>query len=209
MNTPNRVLIADDHPAIRAGLGRMVVGAGEFTVVAEACDGAQAVRCWQALRPDIGLVDLRMPVMDGFDAIAAICADSPGARIVAVTTLEGNEDVHRALRAGATGYLLKDCEQEELLSCMRCVLRGQRYLQPIAASRLAERVTMAKLTPRETDVLVSLATGLSNKHIARHLQIGDGTVKFHVKAVLEKLGASSRTEAVRVAQQRGLLYAGD
>lgn len=204
-----RILVADDHPLIRAGLVAMLAGHPDFDVAVEARNGAEALALWESQRPDVGLIDLRMPVLDGFETLRAIRAKDPRAKLVAVTTLDGDEDVYQAIQAGASGYLLKDCEQEELLTCLRNVRAGQKYVQMDAACKLAARVTMTTLTQRERDVLKVLASGLSNKSIARQLDIGEGTVKFHVKALLEKLDASTRTEAVRIALQRGLLRLGD
>jgi two-component system NarL family response regulator len=200
------VLLADDHPALRVGLAAMLAAAPELQLVGSAANGAEALRLWRRLQPDLTLLDLRMPELDGFGALRAIRAESSTARLIALTTLEGDEDVYQALQAGANGYLLKDCEPQELLDCIRCVLRGQRYLQASAAGRLAERLLQTPLTPREGEVLRQLAAGLSNKGIARALGIGEGTVKFHVRALLDKLSAATRTEAVHVALQRGLLH---
>ncbi len=198
-------MVVDDHPAIRAGLRAMLAPEADLCVVAEAGNGAEALQAWQQCAPDLALIDLRMPVMDGFEALRQIRQLSPAARLVVMTSMTGDEDVYTALQAGAHGYLLKDCGREELLLCLRTALRGQRYLQAGAASSLAARVTLAALTVREGDVLQGLAAGHSNKGIARQLGMAEGTVKTHLKAVLSKLGARSRTDAVRLALQRGLV----
>lgn len=177
----------------------------DFKVVFQACDGREAVAGWQVHTPDVGLIDLRMPLLDGFEAIEAIRLHARGARLVVMTTLCGDEDIYRALQAGASGYLLKDCGREELSACIRAVAAGQKYLQSTASASLAERVARADLTARESEVLHWLAEGLGNKAIARRLAVAEGTVKTHMKAVLTKLGADSRTQAARIAVQRGLV----
>ncbi len=204
-SAPATVLIADDHPVVRAGVGAMLSGAADLHVACECADGAEAVRQWRALRPAAGLIDLRMPGMDGVEAIRAIREVDPGARLAVMTTVCGDEDVFRALQAGACGYVLKDCGADALVDCLRAVLRGQRYLDPAAAASLAARVVHAPLTARERDVLDGLAQGLSNKRIARELAVTEGTVKTHVKSLLDKLDADNRTQAVRVAAARGLI----
>jgi DNA-binding NarL/FixJ family response regulator len=204
-SSPLRLLVADDHPIVRAGLVAMLASEADMRVVCEAANGIEAVCAWREHNPDVGLVDLCMPGLDGFEAVRAIRDIAGRARLVVLTVFGGDEDVYRALQAGAAGYLLKDCGREELLACIRAVGRGQRYLQPAAASRLADRVAHATLTPRESAVLAGLARGLGNKGIARELGVAEGTVKTHVKGLLGKLGAGSRTHAVRLAQQRGLV----
>ncbi len=200
-----RVLVADDHPVVRAGMVALLEREADMCVVHEARHGGEAVAGWQAQGPDVGLIDLSMPVLDGFAAVAAIRRAHRTARLVVMTAFGGDEDVFRALQAGASGYLLKDCCPAELATCVRAVARGQRYLQATAARRLADRITAVDLTGRETDVLHGLAHGLSNKAIARKLGLTEGTVKSHMKGLLGKLDASSRTQAVRLALQRGLL----
>ncbi len=204
-SAPANVLIADDHPVVRAGVRALLAGAADLHVACECADGAEAVRQWQALRPAAGLIDLRMPGMDGIEVIRAIRRLDPGARLAVMTTLCGDEDVFRAVQAGASGYVLKDCGPDVLVDCMRAVLRGQRYLVPAAAACLAARIVHAPLTSRERDVLEGIAQGLSNKRIARELAVTEGTVKTHVKSLLDKLDADNRTQAVRVAAARGLI----
>jgi two-component system, NarL family, response regulator len=199
------VLVADDHPVVRAGMVALLTRESDMQVVFEAGHGGEAVTGWQSHQPDVGLIDLSMPVLDGFETVAAIRRVCRQARLVVMTTMGGDEDVYRALQAGASGYLLKDCGQPELMACMRTVARGQKYLQASAAERLAERITAVDLTGRETDVLQGLAQGHSNKLIARQLGVAEGTVKTHVKGLLAKLDVSSRAQAVRLALQRGLV----
>jgi two-component system, NarL family, response regulator len=207
VNPPLRLLVADDHPVVRAGLVAMLAPEADMTVVCEASDGAEAVTAWREHAPDVGLIDLCMPGLNGFEAVHAIRGIANTARLVVVTTLGGDEDIHRALQAGAAGYLLKDCGRQQLLACIRAVSQGKRYLQPAAASCLADRINLTVLTARENQVLTWLARGLSNKSIASELGVAEGTVKTHVKSVLAKLGVASRTQAVSVAQQRGLVHA--
>jgi two-component system, NarL family, response regulator len=206
-NPPLRLMVADDHPVVRAGLVAMLTREAGMTVACEAEDGPSAVNAWRDHAPDLGLIDLCMPGLDGVATIEAILAQHAAARVVILTAFDGDEDVHRALRAGAAGYLLKDCGRHELLACIHAVSRGQRYLQPAAAASLAERITHTALTAREADVLTWLARGLSNKCIAAELAVAEGTVKTHVKSLLCKLGVSSRTQAACVARQRGLVHA--
>jgi two-component system, NarL family, response regulator len=200
-----RVLLADDHPVVRAGLVALLAREPDLCVVFEARHGGEAVEGWQSQQPDVGLIDLNMPVLDGFAAVAAIRCFAPTARLVVMTTLGGDEDVHRALQAGASGYLLKDSGPAELAACIRAVAGGQKYLHATAAARLADRLSTVDLTGRETDVLQGLAQGLSNKRIAHQIGVAEGTVKTHVKGLLGKLDASSRTQAVSLALQRGLV----
>ncbi len=211
---PLRVLVADDHPVVRAGLVAMLQREDDLRVVFEASHGAEAVAGWQAHGPDVGLIDLNMPVLDGFGVVTALSrnAASSGAqpaRLVVMTAMGGDEDVYRALQAGASGYLLKDCGRQELVDCIRTVASGRKYLQAQASARLAERMTSHDLTARENDVLRGLAEGLSNKAIARRLGVAEGTVKTHMKGLLHKLAVSSRTQAVALALQRGLVRLGD
>ncbi len=202
---PLRLLVADDHPVVRAGLVALLEREADIDVVFQASQGVEAVSGWQTHCPDVGLIDLNMPVLDGFAAVAAIRSGARSARLVAMTTLSGGEDVYRALQAGASGYLLKDCGVAEMIACIRAVARGGKYLQPMASASLAERVSSDDLTPREAEVLQWLAEGLSNKAIARQLGVAEGTVKTHMKGLLAKLEVDSRTQAVRLALQRGLV----
>jgi DNA-binding NarL/FixJ family response regulator len=210
MNNPDpiRVLIADDHPVVRMGVAFLVSEQPQLHLVAQAASGEEAVRLYGEHRPDVVLMDLRMPGLDGVAAISALRALDPDARIVILTTFDGEEDIYRGLRAGAKAYLLKDSPQQELLDCIHAVARGQKYLPPQVAARLAERMDNSELSKRELEVLRHLATGMSNKQIARVTGITEGTVKFHVTSIMAKLDSKSRTEAVAVAVKRGLIGLG-
>src|SRR2546425_670001 len=175
-------------------------------VVAEAGDGQQAVDLWKTHRPDVTLMDLRMPDIDGVDAIYAIRACDPNARIVILTTFDGDEDIYRGMRAGAKSYLLKDVRREELFQCIREVDAGRTFVPPAIAAKLAERLPAEELTPRELEVLRLLATGKPNKLIGADLTITEVTVKSHVQSLFRKLNVLSRTEAIAVANRRGLLH---
>ncbi len=200
------ILSADDHPLIRSGLEAVISAESDLQMVGEAANGEQAVELYRKHRPDVVLMDLRMPVMDGLTAIRAILAEFPDAKIVALTTYEGDEDIHRALAAGARGYLLKDMMRSELLNVIRTVRDGQRSIPPAIAARLAEYVPRVELTPRESEVLALMGKGFSNPEIANLLGRTESTMKVHVSNILQKLGATDRTEAVTVAIQRGILH---
>jgi two-component system NarL family response regulator len=199
------LLIADDHPLILAGLAALLQSSADFTLLGQACDGRQAVQAYARLRPDVVLMDLSMPVLNGVEAIAQIRQADPQARILILSTHQGEEDVHRGVRAGAQGYLLKDSGFEQLSAGIRAVAAGRRHLPEALAAKLAERCDANQLSPRELDILRHLATGMSNKLIARSAGIEVGTVKFHVNNILSKLNVASRTEAATVATRRGLL----
>jgi two-component system, NarL family, response regulator len=205
---PIRVLIADDHPVVRMGVALLVSDQPHMRLVAQATNGEEAVRLYGEHRPDVVLMDLRMPGLDGVAAITAVRELDPAARIVILTTFDGEEDIYRGLRAGAKAYLLKDSPQQEIVDCIHAVVRGQRYLPPHVAAKLAERLDNSELSKRELEVLRHLATGMSNKEIARVTGITEGTVKFHVTSIMSKLDAKSRTEAVTVAVKRGLIDLG-
>jgi len=200
-----RILIADDHTVVRDGLVAIVRQEPDMEVVAETGDGQQAVELWKKHRPDVTLMDLRMPGLDGVNAIYAIRAAEPGARIVVLTTFDGDEDIYRGMRAGAKSYLLKDVRREELFQCIREVHAGRMFVPPAIAVKLAERLPAEELTPRELEVLRLLAEGKPNKLIGTAMSITEVTVKSHVQSVFKKLNVLSRTEAIAVANRRGLL----
>jgi DNA-binding NarL/FixJ family response regulator len=201
-----RVLVADDHPVVRAGLGAVIAEQDDLELVAEAENGANAVDLFRAHRPDVALMDLRMPVMDGVEAIRAITTEFPDARILALTTYEGDADIRRALEAGASGYLLKDMLLTEVLTAVRAGWRGERVIPIAVAARLAEFPERSDLTEREAEVLQLVARGLSNKEVARAIGRTDETVKIHLKNAFAKLDVADRTEAVTVALTRGLIH---
>jgi DNA-binding NarL/FixJ family response regulator len=204
--TPVTILTVDDHPLIRAGLGAVLAAEPDLELIGEASNGLEAVALYREKRPDIVLMDLRMPVMDGVSAIKAIVAEFPDARIVALTTYEGDEDIYRALSAGAKGYVVKDMLRTQLLDVVRQVHGGQRGIPTEIAARLAEFTPRIHLTPREQEVLQLVAKGLSNREIAAVLGREESTIKVHVKSVLAKLEVNDRTDAVVVAIQRGFLH---
>lgn len=203
---PLRILLADDHGVVREGLASILNRrTTEFLVVAEAEDGEEALALWSETRPDVSVLDLRMPRRDGVETIKAIRGLDPTAKLIILTTYDTDEDIYQGLRAGAMGYLLKDAERADILEAIRTVARGETYLPPIVATRLAARDQSAPLTTKERQVLECLSSGLSNKQIAHRLAMGEGTVKTHVRTIFAKLGVASRTEAVRVAAQHGLV----
>jgi two-component system NarL family response regulator len=201
-----RILIADDHPVVREGLAAIISLFTEMTVVAQAGNGREAVDLFRQHRPEMALLDLRMPLLDGVSAITAIRAEFPDARLILLTTYDGDEDIYRALRAGAKAYLLKDSPREDLLKCIREVHRGGTCIPPAVAAKLAERMTGPQLTGRELEVVELTAQGRSNKEIAAALAIAEGTVKVHLNSIFNKLGVAGRTEAVRMALERGILH---
>jgi two-component system NarL family response regulator len=200
-----RVLIADDHPVVREGLVALINRRPDMVVVAEVSNGREAVEQFLRHRPDVALLDLRMPEMDGVDAIAAIRQKIPTARLIVLTTFDEDEDIYRGLRAGAKAYLLKDAPRDDLLKCIRAVHEGQTIIPPSIAAKLADRLTTSELTRREIQVLQLVADGKGNKEIAVALSISEGTVKTHVSSILAKLEAADRTHAVTIALRRGIL----
>jgi DNA-binding NarL/FixJ family response regulator len=204
--SPISLVIADDHPLILAGLASLIESEPDLALLGQGASAAEAVALYERLRPDVMLVDLNMPG-GGLEAIIATRRTHPDARIVMLTSYEGDENVHRALQAGAAGYLLKQAGFEEILRCVRQVVEHRRYLPALLADKLALRIHTSPLSRRELDILAHLSAGKSNKLIARDAGIGVGTVKYHVNNILSKLNVSCRTEAASVAQQRGLLQA--
>ncbi|MDB4884215.1 MAG: response regulator receiver [Gemmatimonadetes bacterium] len=201
-----RVLTADDHQVVREGVRAMIMNESDIGVVAEARDGVEAVALYDEQLPDVVLMDLRMPRMDGVEATRAIVAIHPGARIVALTSYEGDADIYRALDAGARGYLLKDMLGTEVIRAIRAVVAGKRVIPPEVAGRLADYIPRVKLTARELEVLRLAAKGLRNREIASEIGRTEGTVKEHLKHLMEKLGAADRTKAVTLALQRGIIH---
>jgi two-component system NarL family response regulator len=202
---PARVLVVDDHSLLRTGVANIINQEADLEVVAEASNGRDAIDAFLAQRPDVVLMDLRMPEMEGVEAVRRIREIDPQARVVVLTTYDADEDIARALQAGAKAYILKDIAAAALVACVRDVLAGKTYLAPSAAAKLAERVTQVQLTPRELAALRLLANGHSNKEIAAALDISERTVKSHLAHLFDKLQVTSRTEAVRVATRRGLV----
>ena len=201
-----RILVADDNFLVRLGLGAVLNAQSGMTVIAEAGNGRQAVELFRQHAPDIVLMDLRMPLMTGVEATKAIRSEYPGARIIVLTTYDGDEDIYRALQAGARAYLLKDVLREDLLAAIRAVHAGQRHIPPAVAARLAERLPLSDLTARELEVLKLIVKGMSNSEIGAALRISTGTVKIHVNNILSKLGVSDRTQAATTALQRGIVH---
>ena len=201
-----RVLIADDHGIVREGLVSVIRrNKADMTVVGEASNGREAVELWKQQRPDVTLLDLRMPELDGVDAIKEIRACDDKARIIVLTTFDGDEDIYRAIQAGAKGYLLKDVPREALMDSIRRVHAGETSVPVHLVAKLAERVSGETLSKREIEVLKLMARGKSNKEIGAALFISEGTVKSHGKAIFAKMNVASRTEAVAEATRRGLL----
>src|SRR6266853_5318816 len=200
-----RVLLVDDHALLRTGVANIINQEPDLRVVAEAGNGVEALEAFERHRPDVTLLDLRMPVMEGVEAVRRIRDRDPRARVIILTTYDTDDEISRALKAGAKAYVLKDISADALVTCIRDVLAGKTYLAPTAAAKLAERVTQVQLTPRELGALRLLANGESNKEIATSLEISERTVKTHLGHLFEKLGVTSRTEAVRIATRRGLV----
>lgn len=202
---PIRILIADDHPVVRQGLAAMIARQPGMTVVAEASNGREAVECFRIYQPDIALVDLRMPELDGVGAIALIREEFPTARIMVLTTYDTDEDIYRGLRAGAMAYLLKDVPVSELVEAIHAVNAGHKRIPQEVASKLTERLNSAQLTGRELEVLQLVVSGKSNRSIAENLHIGEGTVRAHLNNIFSKLKVNDRTQAATIAIRRGLV----
>ncbi|OYQ61929.1 DNA-binding response regulator [Pseudanabaena sp. SR411] len=204
-STNIRVLIADDHAIVRQGLATIIDRDPEMTVIAQAENGEKAIALFREHQPDVTLMDLRMPQIGGVEAITAICAEFKLARIMVLTTYDGDEDIYRGLQAGAQGYLLKDAKPNELLNAIRIIHSGQKYVPPEVGAKLVQRMSNPVLSERELDVLRLMAQGMSNLDIGTALNIGESTVKSHVNRILSKLGVSDRTQAVIVAIKRGIV----
>lgn len=205
VNQQIRLMVVDDHPVVRKGLIEMLRAEGRLEVIAQASGGREAVEQFRAVRPDVVLMDLRMPDMGGVEAIEAIRSIDSDARIIIMTAVDGEEDIYRGLRAGAKGYILKDAPDQEVVRAVQMTTEGRRYLAQSVAAKLADHLDSNQLSDRELEILGLMATGLSNKGIARRAGITEGTVKFHVNSILGKLGCASRTEAVASALKKGLI----
>jgi DNA-binding NarL/FixJ family response regulator len=202
-----RILVADDHPVVRDGLVAMLGTQADFEVVGQAATGREAVRQVVALRPDVVLLDLEMPEMDGVEVIERLSEETPGTHVIVFTAFDTDDRIVGAVQAGAQGYLLKGAPREDVFRAVRVVHSGGSLLEPVVASKLLRQVShdFQSLTPRELEVLGLVAQGLQNKEIAAQLVITERTVKFHVSSILAKLGADNRTEAVTIAARRGLI----
>ncbi|MFQ4145859.1 response regulator transcription factor [Chlorogloeopsis sp. ULAP02] len=207
MNQSNliRILIADDHPVVRQGLMAIIESEQDMSIIGQAHNGREVLEAFRQLQPDVTLMDLRMPEIGGVEAIFAIKTEFENARIIVLTSYDGDEDIYRGLQAGAKGYLLKEAEPDELLEAIRVVYNGQKYIPPIVGAKLLERMGAPQLSQRELQVLQLMANGKSNQEIGITLSIAEGTVKFHVNNILGKLGVSDRTQAVIMAFKRGIV----
>jgi DNA-binding NarL/FixJ family response regulator len=199
-------MVVEDHHIVRQGLVALLATIPDMTVVAEAADGKQAIGLFRQHRPDVTLMDLRLPAMSGVEAVEQIRYEFPMARIIVLTTFDGDEDIYRALQAGARAYLLKGMFGDELMDAIRAVHSGKSRIPAIVAERLAERMGGPSLTERELEVLELIVLGNSNKEIGGELAISEATVKTHINSILDKLGVTDRTQAVRTALQRGIVH---
>jgi DNA-binding NarL/FixJ family response regulator len=208
MNSPKpiRVVSVDDHPLLREGIAAVIAGEQDIELVAEGASGEDAIRLFRTHRPDIVLMDLQMPGMNGIEAMAKIRGEFPQARFIVLTTYQGDAQALRALKTGASGYLLKSMLRKELMNAIRTVHAGRRCIPPEIAAELAEHVMDDALSDREVEVLRRVATGTSNKLIADQLNVSEATVKGHMKSILSKLGANDRTHAVTIAMKRGFIH---
>jgi DNA-binding NarL/FixJ family response regulator len=207
MNDPDqiRILSVDDHPLLREGISAIINSQPDMLMVAQAASGAEAIQKFREYQPDVTLMDLRLPDMSGIDSLIAIRSEFPEARVIMLTTFEGDVEIRRALEAGARGYMLKNMPPKDLVDVVRQVHMGKKRLPPELAAHLAEHLADETLTERETEVLRHLAGGNRNRDIAERLFISEETVKVHVKHLMEKLGASDRTQAVAIAVRRGII----
>jgi DNA-binding NarL/FixJ family response regulator len=201
-----RILIVEDHHIVRKGFVALLQMVDGLQIVAEASDGPQAISLFREHRPDITLMDLRLPVISGVDAIGLIRREFPEARIIVLTTFDGDEDIYRALQAGARGYMLKGMDADDLIGAIRTVHSGKTWIPAEVAGKLAERLSGSELTERETDVLRLIVGGNSNKEIGAKLFISEATVKTHINNLLSKLGVNDRTQAATTALQRGIVH---
>jgi DNA-binding NarL/FixJ family response regulator len=201
-----RILLVEDHPVVRFGLVALIDAQLDMTVVAQTGEGQTAIREFDRVQPDLAIIDLRLPDLPGVDVISRIVGNHPEARIVVLTTYEGDEDIHSALVAGARGYLIKAMPHDVLLSTIRKVRAGGRSIPSVIAKTLASRTPHSDLTSREAEILTLITHGMSNKEIAEHSGITEGTVKSHVNVILSKLGATHRTQAALIAIRRGLVH---
>lgn len=206
MSTPITVLCVDDHPLVRKGIAAILATEPDIQLVAEAGSGQEAVAAFRKHKPEVTLMDLRMPGMDGIEATKQIRQISPDAKILALTSYDGDQEIYRALEAGVRGYLLKEMVHTEIVRAIRVVHSGKRLMPPEVAERLSEHFPQVALTPREIEVLQHVAKGYGNKEIGLRLGTAAGTVKMHLQNILSKLGASDRTHAVTLAIRRGIIY---
>ncbi len=206
MSDAIRILIVEDHAVVRQGLVALLNTVPDFTVVAQAADGETGLALFRQHRPDVTLMDLRLPKLNGVDTIGRIRAEFPEARIIVLTTFDGDEDIYRALQAGAKGYLLKGMDGDVLMEAIHAVHAGKSRVPAMVAERLAGRLSGPVLTERETDVLKQIVLGLSNKEIGAALFISEATVKTHINSLLGKLGVTDRTQAATTALQRGIVH---
>jgi DNA-binding NarL/FixJ family response regulator len=206
MNGVIRLMVAEDHHVVRQGLVALLKTVPDFQVVTEAGDGQEAVERYEQSRPDVALMDLRMPKLGGVEAITQIRSNHPSARIIVLTTFDGDEDIYRAIQAGAKGYLLKGMSAEELVDAIRTVHAGKSRIPSIIAEKLADRLSGPGLTSRELEVLKGIVAGRSNKEIGGELSISEATVKTHINNLLSKLGVTDRTQAATMALQRGIVH---
>jgi DNA-binding NarL/FixJ family response regulator len=200
-----RVLCVDDHPLVRKGISAILANEADVELVAEAANGKDAIELFRQHRPDVTLMDMRMPVLDGVSAAKQIRAEFPDANIIALTSFDGDQDIYRALEAGVRGYLLKEMVHTDVLQAIRKVAAGQELMTPEVAERIAGYFPQNALTAREIEVLKLASQGLANKQIAAQLGVAAGTIKIHMQNILEKLDAADRTQAVTIALQRGII----